>query len=453
MKKLPLVLCLLAATVPVYAQQGSSGIEGFSFIAPFRIEAGNDNGFIVDRTKPEERLFILSLPPSVQPGAPDVRPKTLTDQFLLVTLPKIAYQNDSRRHELTFTYVPELELFRQNHDQNAWNHEATASFVYFLTRRIQLSAGDTYRTSKDPARTLQNVSMLLPRSRFQDNAVRAAVDVQTSAVTGFRLRYDYTRSTFGQTDPFQARILDNTGRGLTFTVTRMLKPNHRLRASYSYFKIAPIDKQGPDDAGVDVERSYARPMRGGTLEYRLRMNPSTILEFSGGITAIDTGLNYTFRAAGDKRYGDFWIGGGFARSLSFSAGAPTAFANGVSAAGFFDTLFFRLNGQLTRDVGIVLDARASRDTSERLVGASKSFMGMARLDHRLTDRTVAFASFQTFQQNSNDYIRTPLSRNRFTIGLEFSLSSEAQRRNDELNQDDAYVALTDQMRRRREPQQ
>jgi hypothetical protein len=440
-------------TVPVYAQQGTSGIEGFSFIAPFRISAGNDNGFLVDRTKPEERLFILSLPPSVQPGAPDVRPKTLTDQFLLFTLPKIAYQNDSRRHELTFTYVPEVELFRRQTDQNSWNHEATASFVYFLTRRIQLSAGDTYRTSKDPARTLQNVFMLLPRSRFQDNSMRAAIDVQTSAVTGFRLRYDHTRSTFGQTDPFQAQILDNTGQGLTFTVTRMLKPNHRLRASYSYFKIAPINRAEPNDDAVDVERSYARPMRGGTLEYRMRMNPSTVLEFSGGITAIDTGLKYAFRASGDKRVGDFWVGGGFARSLSFGAGSPTAFANGISAAGFFDTLFFRLSGQLTTNIGLQLDARASRDTSERQVGSSKSFMGLARLDHRLTDRTVAFASFETFQQNSNDYVRTPLSRNRFTIGLEFSLATEAQRRNDELNQDDAYVALTDQMRRRREPQQ
>jgi hypothetical protein len=453
MKRLVLVLCLSALAVPLHAQQGSSGIEGFSFVAPFRITAGNDNGFLVDRTQPNERLFILSLPPSVQPGAPDVRPKRLDDQFLMFTLPKIAFQNDSRRHELAVTYVPEVELFRKNHDQNSWSHEATASFVYFLSRKLQISAGNTYRTSKDPARTLNNVFMMLPRSRFQDNSARASVDYQTSAVMGFRLRYDHTRSTFGQTDPFQAAILDNTGRGLTFTVTRMLKPNHRLRASYSHFKIAPINRSDVNDDAVDVERSFQRPMRGATLEYRMRANPSTIFEFSGGVTSIDTGLNYTFRVNGDKRYGDFWIGGGFARSLSFAPGSPTAFANGISAGGFFDTISFRVNGPITRNIGLQLDGRASRDTSERTIGTSKSFMGLARLDYRASDRTVLFTSFQTFQQNSNDYVRTPLSRNRFMIGLEFSLSTEAQRRNDELNQDDQYVALTDQMRRRREPQQ
>lgn len=452
MKKLLLVLFLSLPAGPLLAQQGSSGLDGISFIAPLRIAGGQDSNFLVDRTKPDEKLFILSLPPSVQPGAPQVGPQALDDQTLIVQLPQVAYQNDSRRHELTLTYVPEIELFRKNGDQNAWSHEATASFVYFLTRRIQFTAGDTYRTTKDPARMLGNIFMLLPRSRYQENSLRASVDFQTSQVMGFRLRYDQTRSTFGQNDPFQAQILDNTGKGLTFTVTRMLKPNHRLRASYSYFKIAPIDRVETGDDTVDVERSFERPLRGGAIEYRVRVNPSLIVEASGGVSVIDTGPLFTARANVDKRIRSWWVGGGFSRSLSFAPGSPTTFANGISAAGFYDTFLVRLDGPLTQNLAFKLDARAARDASNRLAGASQAFLGSARLDYRLTDRTVTFASFQTFQQNNNDFVRTPTSRNRFMVGFEFSFASEAQRRTDENNKDEQYVALTDRVRRRAEPQ-
>jgi hypothetical protein len=96
--------------------------------------------------------------------------------------------------------------------------------------------------------------------------------------------------------------------------------------------------------------------------------------------------------------------------------------------------------------------RASKDSAGRLAGSSKSLLGLARLDYRLSDRTVMFTSFQTFQQNSNDYVRTPLSRNRVMFGIEFSLSSEAQRRTNDLNEDEQYIALTDRVRRRQEPQ-
>ncbi len=452
MRKLVLVVCLLTAVTPLRAQQGSAGVDGLSFVAPMQVGVGYDNNFIVDRTNLNEKLFILSLPPSVHPGAPDVRPKPLDDQVLTFSPPKLAFQNDGRRHELILSYVPEAELFRTNRDQNAWNHEASVNFMYDFSRRIQVSAGDTYRSSKDPARTLQNVFLLLPRSRFQDNSARAAVDFQTSAVTGFRLRYDNTRSTFGQTDPFQARILDNTGRGLSFAVTRMLAPNHRVRLTYSYFKVAPINRTRTNDDAVDVPRAFERPLRGVTLEYRVRRNPSTIFEFTGGATVIDTGLNYVFQATADKRYGGFWFGGGFSRTLSFSPGSPRAFANGASAAGFYDMFSFRMRGQATRSIAIRIDARGSRDSSARLAQASKSFLGALRIDHRLTDRTVAYAGLQSFLQNRNDYVRTPLARTRFMMGIEFSLSSEAERRTNQLNQDEQYVALTDHARRRTEPQ-
>ena len=72
MKKLVLVLCLLLTTADyLLAQQGAVGISGFSFVAPLKAAVGRDNGFLVDRTPSVERLFIFSLPPSVQLFEPD----------------------------------------------------------------------------------------------------------------------------------------------------------------------------------------------------------------------------------------------------------------------------------------------------------------------------------------------------------------------------------------------
>ena len=65
---------------------------------------------------------------------------------------------------------------------------------------------------------------------------------------------------------------------------------------------------------------------------------------------------------------------------------------------------------------------------------------------------LQFASLDSFHQGRNDYVRAPLSRNRFMMGIEISLSSESERRSNRLNEDAQYVALTDHDRRRSTPQ-
>ena len=82
MKKLVLVLCLLASADYLLAQQATVGISGISFVAPLKVAAGQDHGFLVDRTPPAEKLFILSLPPSVQFFQPDNKPQRLSDDVM-----------------------------------------------------------------------------------------------------------------------------------------------------------------------------------------------------------------------------------------------------------------------------------------------------------------------------------------------------------------------------------
>ena len=445
MKKLVLVLCLLLPCDGLLAQQATIGLTGFSFVAPLKVAVGRDNGFLVDRTIPAERLFILSLPPSVQLFEPNNKPQRLSDEVMSLTLPKVAYQNYSHRHELFMTYAADLELFRDNNDQNTWGHDAAFSLTYHAGRNVQISMGDAYRMSKDPARTLQNVFLLLPRSLYHENDFRGEVDFQTSAVTGFQARYDMTRSTFGQPpDPFQTERFDFNAKGLSLTMTKLLNRNQRLRTKFSIYKFDEILRTGE----VDTASGFGPIARAVEVQYRLHPNSSTYMNFSGGASQINTGLTYLLSASADKRFGYTWLGGGFSRSLSFTALGPTLFANGLNPSGYYDALFLTARADLTRRSSLSFRATAVTGAANGLVLQSQSLIGMGRFDYRLSDRTVAFGSFETFQQNRNEIVRSALSRNRFMVGIEFSFSSERDRRTNRLNEDEQYVALTDHARRR-----
>ena len=111
-------------------------LNGFSVHRTDGISRHVDHNFLVDRTDPNERLLVLSLPPSVQTAAPDIKPQTLDDRILTLLLPKIGYQNDSKRHQLFATWVPQFEIFQHNTDQNGMSQQAAATFTYFLARNI-----------------------------------------------------------------------------------------------------------------------------------------------------------------------------------------------------------------------------------------------------------------------------------------------------------------------------
>src|SRR5206468_3835322 len=136
MKRLLLVVSLLSLSAQLWAQQGATGVNGLEFAAPMQIAIGNDSNFLVDRTNPNEKLFVLSLSPSIQPGAPDIKPQLVNDQFLLLRLPKLAFRDQGRRHEFVASWLPEFEIYKTNHDQNALNQQAFGSFNYYLRRNI-----------------------------------------------------------------------------------------------------------------------------------------------------------------------------------------------------------------------------------------------------------------------------------------------------------------------------
>jgi hypothetical protein len=450
MKKLLSVLFLIALAAPVFGQQAVFRPGGFSFITPLQITLTQDNNFLVDHTDPNQRLFLLSLPPSVLLGR-ETGPVTASDQVLTLAMPTLAYQKGSRRYELVGGYMPEFEIFRQNGDLNSWNHAAMADFTFFPSRRTRLVIADEYHGAQDAARVLRNPFLLLPRGAFRQNNVQAGFQVEASPRTAFNVDYDSTITTYGQTDPFQTRVLDTISHGFTFSARRLLTRKQRFTVNYSVFKLLPINHARVNDDAVDTVRDFEHPIHAFKGQYRYSFSASSVLELSGGVSYMDNSTNYLARVGGYRRFGNFWFGGGYGRELAILA-RPLGLPTGLTNTTYYDLASFRMIGQPTRNTAVQLEIAGSVTASKQFTNGGRSLLSRTRFDYRLTDRTVAFATMETYHQPMNEFVHAPLSRNRLSVGLEFSLASEAQRRIDPRNTDQQYVALTDHERRRRLPE-
>jgi hypothetical protein len=450
MKKLLSVFFLITLASPLFGQQAVFRPGGLSFITPLQISVAQDNNFLIDRTDPNQRLFVLSLPPSVLLGR-ETGPVTASDQVLTLTMPTLVYEKGSRRYELVGGYMPEFEVFRHNTDLNAWNHAAMADFTYFPTRTTRFVIADEYRGAQDAARTLRNPFLLLPRGAFRQNNLIAGFQVEASPRTLFSVDYDSAITTYGQTDPLQTRILDTISHGFTFSARRLLTRKQRFSASYSVFKLLPINHQKANDEAVDTKREFERPITAFKGQYRYNFSASSVLELSGGVAYMDNSTSYLARVGGYRRFGAFWIGGGYGRELAILA-RPLGLPTGLTNTTYYDLASFRLIGQPSRNVAVQMEIAGAVTASKQFPNGGRSFLSRTRLDYRLTDRTVAFTTLETYHQPFNEFVRAPLSRNRFSVGLEFSLASDAARRLDPRNTDEQYVALTDHKRRRRLPE-
>jgi len=347
--------------------------------------------------------------------------------------------------------MPEFEIFRQNSDLNAWNHAAMADFTYIPSRTTRFVIADEYHGAQDAARVLRNPFLLLPRGAFRQNVVRAGFQLEASPRTAFNVDYDSVITTYGQTDPFQSRILDTISHGFTFTARRLLTRKQRFSASYSVFKLLPINHERVNDDAVDAQREFEHPIHAFKGQYRYSFSASSVLELSGGVAYMDNSTNYLARVGGYRRFGAFWFGGGYGRELAILA-RPTGLPSGLTNTTYYDLASFRMIGQPTRNVAIRMEIAGSVTASKQFTNGGRSFLSRTRVDYRLTDRTVAFATLETYHQPINEFVHAPLQRNRFTVGFEVSLATEAERRLDPRNVDQQYVALTDHERRRRLPE-
>jgi|SoiMethySBSTD1v2_1073268.scaffolds.fasta_scaffold30448_5 hypothetical protein len=430
-----LVAILFCFSVPLLAQQGQT--SGLQFVAPMLIGGGQDSNFLANEPVP-----------NAQPGEPTLKPVMLSDQFLLLTLPKIAYFNDTRRHAFSATWVPEFEMYLHNSDLNQMNQQAVVAFDYLLTRRMTISLGDAYLSTDDPSRTLQNVFLQLPLDRYRENAVRASFEWQKSRLTAFEVRVDHSYTTYATDDTFQGRSINERATGYTFSAARMVGRNQRLRGIYSLITMTALNQPQVIDGVVDPTEPFQQPVQAATLQYRVGLNRGTTVEASGGVINLDTGLNYTFRGALDKRIATYYtIAASFSRTLEFLSPTRTGFVQGLDSHGFYDVAVVRFNGQPSRKTAFYVDSTFARSAGSSVIDsriqANRALSGRFRFDYRLNDRSVFFSSLESFHQNRNQFVIAPLRRNRFTVGVEISLATEVQRRTSRLNEDTRYVGISD----------
>jgi hypothetical protein len=448
MKNCVLLLSICLAAAPAFAQHGQS--TGFMFISPAEASIGRDNNFLVDRTPADQKLLILSLPASVQPAAPSTKPEQLDDTVLYLKAPTVALLRDARRTDFSFTYQPEVELFVRNRDQNAVNHIAGADVNFFFTRHLQFYIGDGFVSSKDATRTLQNVFLLIPRSRYTENAFRTSISYVRSERTSYTVGFDHTVSTYGDIDPLQRRMLDTVGKAGSFTFERMVRRSQRLRLTYAMFKLGPWNRK---DDRVDTQFiAFRNPAHAVSGAYRFRVGTNATLEASAGAVRRDTDIGYTFGISGDRQIGNLTLGGSYTRSLSFLTTTQFQLPNGMLPNSFYDVWAFRMRGQPKRKIGLDLNVTYMRSVYNTVAIGSKSFMARSRIDYRLNDSTVWFVGAEGYHQNLNEFVAAPLSRYRYFTGLAYSFSNESQRRTARLNRDAEHVSLTEHARLRNRPQ-
>src|SRR3954467_1815390 len=107
MNKTALILILTMAAVPLLAQHGQNGYTGFSLTSPAQFSFGTDSNFLVDRTAPDQKLLIYSLPASVWSAAPDIRPLELDDKVFLLKAPTVSFLSNGKKSEIAASYQPE----------------------------------------------------------------------------------------------------------------------------------------------------------------------------------------------------------------------------------------------------------------------------------------------------------------------------------------------------------
>jgi hypothetical protein len=439
-------LCLIASSL--YAQQARTGYTGFALTSPLEVSVGEDNGFLIDRTTNNDRLFYLSLPASVQRSTPLYAPKQYSDQVFLLNMPTLSFLGDSPRRELAFNYKPEFEIFRANGDQNSINHNFSAGFAYLLNRRTEIFAGDSYVSTNDPSRTMQVVSLLLPRSRYKENSLRASLSHALTEKTRFEVQFDDTTTYFSRFDPYQIRVLDTKTTGGAFVLSQQIGRTQRLRFGYSSLVTRPIDHQGTADPVVDSDRvGMGKPVHTELISYQKTFGRTAIADFSAGAIQGETGNSYLWSASADRRFGDIVVGGGFARTLVFLSGGRQFLAAGLQGADIYETATVRVRGKLSPRTTILFNVTASRDESELVVKRSKSLMGRLRLSYQLTDRTAMFTNVETYRQNKNDFVNSPLIRNRLFFGLEYQFGG-ANRDPLDFQKEPEYVGLPGRGRRR-----
>jgi hypothetical protein len=399
MRTISLALVLACAAASAGAQQSST----VYYAAPFSISSGRDTGV-------------------------PVKGGQVSDSVLEVSAPAFSYWAPGPKSEVSFTYQPQFRLYATHRDLNSWNHNAGARFSYRATPRLTFEGGDTFYSTADFS-LLQQTLFLLPRVRYNQNALYLQGGYDLTARTRVSLRLDNTYATLD--DPVLAPAFDYIGGGLSAGLTRQFSPRQRVSVSGSFVRTFRLNSH--DASGLPLGPPPKTAKSAG-MTYDLALSRTLSLLFSGGYVRTNAN-SYTVSGALAKQVGKLNISGGYSRYLSFFGGllAPVIpapqevrLASGIRDSSLSETAGLHVRGDLTRRVGVVLGVSGSRSLTGPGTKDLKSLVSQVRVDYKLNDHLVLFTSAEMYRQNSNSLVVAGIDRRRYFGGLEVVLFPTAE---------------------------
>jgi hypothetical protein len=388
---IPGVFLILNSAVTAPAQERPNG---FYLTSPLSLSAGSDNGFVAG-------------------------PSKFDDTVTLVTGPAFTWFTSTHRTDWSVNYQPELEFFTRHDEFDAWNHSSLFRLAHQINSRWSIHSGNSFLSTMDPSRQLNNSFLLLPRSRFLQNTFYTDATYRLNRATKFTFRFDDAVTTTDLSGVLAKRIDQVTNAG-TVTVDRDLTSKQKLSGTYSFLRVLPLH---PEVAGGGTNVNV---MIAG---YAYEINPRLIINLTaGGVQSPQFAFNGS--AAVQKQVGSLWLAAGYQRYLGFfgaltPSGQPAGtipFANGLTPSSVYQVATIRAWGNLTKRIG--LEGSAQKALNGIVVQGQnvRSLVGQIRLDYKLNDRFVLFARAEHYGQNVNLFTEERLSRNRYFGGIEIVLS-------------------------------
>jgi hypothetical protein len=347
-----------------------------------------------------------------------------TDGLYLFSPSLLAVRKFSPRTQFSAMYAPEFELFGENRELNAWNHSARLGATLKFSPRFSFDMGDSFLSTIDPSRQLANSFLLLPPSRYQENALYVLGDYSLSPRTMLSFRFDNTVIRYGLAAEYRKNFQDQMGNAWTATLAWKLKPREKITASYTLLHLTVLDSPGlPSSAGSGIPAATHY----FTVGYLNTMRPDLTFGVTAGlISAAD--FSYALSGQIQKRVGTVWLDAEYSRTISFfgsqAFGAPGSpqLGGGLLASNRYELVSIGASGDLGRRVGLVLRVTWSRTGSELDGLTSRSLFGTLRFNYRINEHMTLYTAADLYSQDLNEFPGTPTSRHRFYGGLELSLS-------------------------------
>jgi len=357
--------------------------EGFHLTSPAKVTIGRDYGFLANNRK-------------------------LTDTILVVQPPQLTFSNTSLRRNFAASYQPEIELFDNNRNLNAWNHTGTASFAFRITERLHFKATDDLVVTQDPTRSIAGSLLFLPRRGFKQNIAHVALDYSMSHKNTVSFSFDNVAASA----PLNTPAFPGTGRasnGGTVSLAHTFKPKRTMTATYSL---------------LNGKAQFAG------LSYEAEWTHDFMVHLSAGLLK-DGGESYLMSIQSEKRVGGVWLNGGYHRILSiFGSSIPggTPIGNDLVlpvAVGRHDAYHIfsaGISGKMSHRTGVELAAAKTMNKSGIANRDINNVSGRFKLDYILAERLKVYTDLQFYNQTYNVFVGTPIERRRYLAGIQFDIS-------------------------------